>query len=167
MGFCVCEHLSLWVYSDKVTSTHYLFFGSFRVCLSCRSTFWCILGIVVWPYVNRFCNMTSNAPTSFVRAYLRASTAEQDASRAPKLSRLLPGKRPDYLQLLYWEWIRFPSRSSWTLPSSERLPAKWHFAYRGCGQTFPPVRGRLEYAEENDPAERHPGYGGECADDMD
>ena len=26
--------------------------------------------------------MTSNAPTSFVRAYLRASTAEQDASRA-------------------------------------------------------------------------------------
>ncbi|MCV5163605.1 resolvase, partial [Escherichia coli] len=24
--------------------------------------------------------MTSNAPTSFVRAYLRASTAEQDAS---------------------------------------------------------------------------------------
>ncbi len=27
--------------------------------------------------------------------------------------------------------------------------------------------GRLEYVEENDPAERHPGYGGECADDMD
>ncbi|HGT6550190.1 TPA: recombinase family protein [Escherichia coli] len=26
--------------------------------------------------------MTSNAPTNFVRAYLRASTAEQDASRA-------------------------------------------------------------------------------------
>mgnify|MGYP000268877890 FL=1 len=26
--------------------------------------------------------MTSNAPTSFVRAYLRASTAEQDALRA-------------------------------------------------------------------------------------
>lgn len=26
--------------------------------------------------------MTSNVPTSFVRAYLRASTAEQDASRA-------------------------------------------------------------------------------------
>ncbi|EKM4370060.1 resolvase, partial [Salmonella enterica] len=25
--------------------------------------------------------MTSNVPTSFVRAYLRASTAEQDASR--------------------------------------------------------------------------------------
>ncbi|MWP21615.1 resolvase, partial [Escherichia coli] len=25
--------------------------------------------------------MTSNAPTNFVRAYLRASTAEQDASR--------------------------------------------------------------------------------------
>ncbi|MCV5062565.1 resolvase, partial [Escherichia coli] len=26
--------------------------------------------------------MTSNAPTHFVRAYLRASPAEQDASRA-------------------------------------------------------------------------------------
>lgn len=52
------------------------------MCLSCRSILWCILGIVVWPYANWFCNMTSNAPTSFVRAYLRASTAEQDASRA-------------------------------------------------------------------------------------
>ena len=36
--------------------------------------------------------MTSNVPTSFVRAYLRASTAEQDASRAWKLSRLFAGR---------------------------------------------------------------------------
>lgn len=69
-----------------------LFSGSFWVCLSCRSTFWFILGIVVWPYANWFCNMTSNAPTNFVRAYLRASTAEQDASRALETIELLPGK---------------------------------------------------------------------------
>nr|ABX52050.1 hypothetical protein pSE34_44 [Salmonella enterica subsp. enterica serovar Enteritidis] len=33
-----------------MTMSHLLiicFFGSFRVCLSCRSTFWFILGIVV------------------------------------------------------------------------------------------------------------------------
>ena len=148
--------------------TRGLFSGSFRVCLSCRSTFWFILGIVVWPYANWFSNMTSNAPTNFVRAYLRASTAEQDASRALETIEAFARERGlIILQLLYWEWIRLPSWPPGTLPSSERLPAKWHFAYRGCGQTFPTVRGRLEYVEENDPAERHSGYGGECADDMD
>lgn len=30
---------------------------------------------------------------------------------------------------------------------------------------FPDCQGRLEYAEENDPSERYPGYGRECADD--
>lgn len=39
------------------------------------------------------------------------------------------------------------------------IPDKKMMIYRGCGQAFPPVRGRLEYAEENAPSEKYPDYG--------
>ncbi len=39
------------------------------------------------------------------------------------------------------------------------IPDKKLMIYGECGQTFPPVRGRLEYAEENAPSEKYPDYG--------
>ncbi len=111
--------------------------------------------------------MTSNAPTNFVRAYLRASTAEQDASRALETIEAFARERGLIICSYY---IENESGSRLDRPELFRL-------LRDCQQNdilliedvdrLSRLSGRLEYAEENDPSERYPGYGRECADDLD
>lgn len=58
-------------------------FGSIQVYLPRATASWYCLNSLVILKQNRFPKMPQTVPTSFVRAYLRASTSEQDAPRAP------------------------------------------------------------------------------------
>jgi hypothetical protein len=109
---------------------------------------------------------TQTVPKGFVRAYLRASTTEQDATRALDTINTFAIERGLSICNYY---IENESGSKLERPELFRL-------LKDCQQNdillvedvddFTPGRGGLEHTEENDPAERYPGCGRQRSDNL-
>ncbi len=122
-------------------------FWFFRVCLSCRSTFWFILGIVVW--------LMRTGSLIWLQMHQQTLSALSESFNSRTGCFACPGNYRGFARergLIICSY--YIENESGTVLSARNFFVFWEiankmtFCYRGCGQTFPPVRGRLEYVEE-------------------
>ncbi len=109
--------------------------------------------------------MTQTVPKGFVRAYLRASTTEQDATRALDTINTFAIERGLSICNYY---IENESGSKLERPELFRLLKDCQqndiLLVEDVDRLSRPVGGGLEHTEENDPAERYPGCGRQRSD---